>query len=64
MPAPAVPEVFDPWHCAGKAQYKKWIALASHNQSKKDPTPKDVQKLIIIQANFTGQASEHKEASK
>ena len=56
--------VVDPWHRGGKTQYNKWIAVAIHNQSKKDQILKDVQKLIMSQAYFTGQASEPKEASK
>ena len=66
VPAPAldVPAIVAPWHLGGKAQYNKWITVATHNQSRKDQILKDVRKLIIIQAYFTGQASEPKEASK
>ena len=66
LPAPAwdVPAAVDLWHCGGKAQCNKWIAAGTQHQSKKDQILKDVQKIIIIQAHFTGQASEPKEASK
>ena len=40
------------------------IALATHNQPSKDQILKDLRKLIIIQAYFTGQAVEPMEASK